>query len=111
LKVLKMLRLFFVVHVDPVVKHDQGAAAEQVRDVAGKHPVYSLALQPLERLLVNWRVNVIEALDVVRSADEEADGAVARLELAAGGLARRSRRQTSLMSGPVNRLRCRSCKI
>jgi hypothetical protein len=72
-----VLRLLLVVHVDSVVEHNQGAAAEQVRDVAGENIVDPRALETLEGLFVNRRVHVVEALHVVRSADEQADGAVA----------------------------------
>jgi hypothetical protein len=43
LKILKVLRFLFVIHVDAVVKHDKGASAEQVSDVARKHVVDSRA--------------------------------------------------------------------
>jgi hypothetical protein len=39
------------------------------------------ASQPVEGLLVDGRVHVVELLHVMRAADEQADGAVARLRL------------------------------
>jgi hypothetical protein len=60
-----MLRLLLVVHVDPVVKHDQGAAAEQVGNVPRKHVVDSRAFQALEGFLVHRSVHVVELLHVV----------------------------------------------
>ena len=81
LQVLEVLSFLLVIHFNAVVKNNQRAAAEQVSDMAGEHCVDSRALQPVEGLLVHGRVHVVELLHVMRGADEQADGAVARLRL------------------------------
>ena len=81
LQVLEVLSFLLVIHFNAVVENDQRAATEQVSDVAGEHCVDSRALQPVEGLLVHGRVHVVELLHVMRAADEQADGAVARLRL------------------------------
>jgi hypothetical protein len=96
-----MLRLLLVVHVDPVVKHDQGAAAEQVGNVSRKDVVDSRAFQALEGFLVHRSVHVVELLHVVGRADEQADGAVARFQLAMHGLAGGRGREAALLRRPA----------
>ena len=105
LQIFEVLCFLLVVHVDSVVKHNQGAAAEQVSNVAGKNIIDARTLKATERLVIDGRVNVIEAFNVVGSADEQADGAVARLELAAGWLSWRRGCKAALMRGPDKKFR------